>query len=329
MPLPERVVSLARLLRGGPPRGVRLRVLPGARAPARPERLTVLTWNVHYGYGPRFDEGRVLSRAAVQANLDAIVATLREHSPDVVALQEVDPRSWRVHDLDELAWIQDALGLGWAAFTLTWDVPWVPSPGLDPRRHWGRARSGQLTLSRFPLSGLHRHALPKPPGNGALYNRLYLHRAALEATVDLGGLGLRVLNVHTEAFDRENCSEHARILANLVQTSTLPHTILLGDLNSVPPEARVRHAFQDEPHTDMRQDRALDVLRAVPGLHELATPEAYAADEPAWFTFPAWAPNRRLDYLFHGDALRLLSAEVLRPDPPPSDHLPVVARFAV
>lgn len=331
MPIRASLRAAARFARGRPPCGVSLRVLPGATPPPPPESVTVLSWNIHYGYGPRYDTGRVLEKSAIEAYLREISRTVRETGADIVALQEVDPRSWRVHDLDQLAWLQDALGLPWAAFTPTWDVPWVPSPGADPRRQWGRARSGQATLSRFPLSGLTRHALPQPPGNGALYNRFYLHRAALEATVDLGrgGRGLRTLNVHTEAFDRENCSEHARILAALVQTAALPDTILLGDLNSVPPEATLRHAFPDEPETDMRQDRVLDILRGVPGLHEVVNQVDYLANEPAWFSFPAWEPNRRLDYLFHGEGLKLRAAEILRPEPAASDHLPVLARFAL
>lgn len=329
MPLRASLQSSLRLALGRAPEGVSLRVLPHAALPARPRELTVVTWNVHYGYGPRFDAGRTLSRAEIERNLRGIVDALRPLRPDVLALQEVDPRSWRTHDLDQLAFLQDALGLGWAAFTLTWDVPWVPSPGLNPLRQWGRARSGQATLSRFPLGGLARHPLPQPAANGALYNRFYLHRAALEATVDLDGMALRTLNVHTEAFDRASCDEHAKILANLVQSGPLAHTLLLGDLNSVPPEARVRHGFQDEPLTDMRQDRAIATLRAVPGLHEVVSAERYARQEEAWYTFPAWDPNRRLDYLFHGDGLRLRSAEVLRPEPAPSDHLPVLARFAL
>lgn len=302
-------------------------MLPGASAPEPSEQIRVVTWNIHYGYGPCFDTGSTASKAEVLQNLEGIAATLRSLQPDLVALQEVDVRSTRVRGIDQLAWLQEALGMPWAAFTLTWDLPWVPSPGRDPRRHWGRARSGQAVLSRFPLSAPVRHALPQPACYGRLYNRFYLHRAAIECQVDLGPRRLRVLNVHTEAFDRDNCSEHARRLAELVRAGPVADTLLLGDLNSVPPEARVRHAFKDEPLTDMRGDQAIATLRAVPGLHEVAPAEAYAADEARWFTFPAWEPNRRLDYLFYGHGLELLEARVPRPEPAPSDHLPVCASF--
>lgn len=284
---------------------------------------------MHYGYGPCFDRGATHTRAEIEANLRGIAEALRPLRPDLVALQEVDLGGTRARGIDQLAWLQAALGLPYAASTLTWSVPWVPSPGGDPRRHWGHVRSGQATLSRFPLADPRRIPLPQPPGNGALYNRFYLHRAALQTTVDLGDRQLRALNVHTEAFDRANCSEHAATLARvaLAGGGWLPRTLLMGDLNSAPPEASLRHNFPDEPETDMRADTALPTLRRVPGLRELAP--VGAAPEADWFTFPAWEPNRRLDYLFYGSAFNAVEGRVLRPEPPPSDHLPLYARLAL
>lgn len=321
--------SAARFVLGRPPRGVVLRTLPAASPAKGREGLRVVSWNVHYGYGPCYDRGSVLGKAEVQRHLRGIVEVVRALDPDLIALQEVDIGAWRSHGIDELAWLQEGLGMPWAAFTSNWDVPWVPIPGFDPRRQWGRVRSGLATLARHPLSGLSRHALPQPPVNGALYNRFYLHRATLETTLELPDGPVRVLNTHTEAFDRTNCDEHGRLLADLTRTAMLPRTLLLGDLNTVPPEATRRHAFEDEPMTDMRGDTAVATLRAVPGLHDLASPERVGAEEAAWFTFPAWKPNRRLDHLFFGDALRPLEARVLRPDPPPSDHEPIFACFAL
>ena len=137
---------------------------------------------------------------------------------------------------------------------------------------------------------------------------------------------MRLINVHTEAFDRKNCDAHAERLAGLVRANPA-RTILLGDFNTVPPEARLQHGFPDEPETDMREDRAIALLRAVPGLREVISAEGYATDEPAWFTFPAWEPNRRLDYLFHGEGLALRQARVQRGTA--SDHLPILARFGI
>lgn len=325
-----RIPTLLRFLAGRAPSGAYLRSLADGPPPAPPSALRVVVWNMHYGYGPCFDRGATHSRAEVEANLRGIAETLRPLNPDLVALQEVDLGGTRARGIDQLAWLQGALGLPYAAYTLTWNVPWVPSPGADPRVHWGHVRSGQATLSRFPLRDPRRIPLPQPPGNPAIYNRFYLHRAALQTTVDLGDRALRALNVHTEAFDRQNCSDHAAMLARIVLAGGrhLPRTLLMGDLNSVPPEASLRHNFPDEPETDMRSDTALSTLRRVPGLSEL-NPEGDGASESDWFTFPAWEPNRRLDYLFYGSAFTLEEGRVLRPEPPPSDHLPLFARLAL
>ena len=44
-------------------------------------------------------------------------------------------------------------------------------------------------------------------------------------------------------------------------------------------------------------------------------------------TMPAIAPRVTLDYIFHGSGLQALTAEVPQMDAPPSDHLPVLAKF--
>ena len=49
----------------------------------------------------------------------------------------------------------------------------------------------------------------------------------------------------------------------------------------------------------------------------------------AVLTHPADAPTRRLDYVFHGASLALIEARALSAPPLASDHLPVVARFAL
>lgn len=310
---------------GRRPEGATIR--GGAEGAVLDGDLRVATWNIHYGYGPVFDRGSVGDRATVVQNLERIAALLRDERVDIAALQEVDLDAKRSFGIDQLAWLRRATGLQHAAWTETWNVRWVPSPGRDPRKQWGQARSGQATLSRFPLKDAVRHALPQPAGNGKLYNHFYLHRAGLECTVVLGGgRAVRVINVHTEAFDRKNCEEHAEILAGLVRDNPR-HTLLLGDFNTAPPEAALRHAFPDEPQTDMREDRSIPILRSVPGMREVVTPERYVADEAAWFSFPAWEPNRRLDYLFYGEGLALREARVLRGDA--SDHLPIVGRFEV
>jgi len=171
--------------------------------------------------------------------------------------------------------------------------------------------------------------LPQPPTNAWIYNRFYLHRALLEVSARLGPTrSLRIVNAHLEAFHPDNRQDQARQSAKILSGGA-PHTLFLGDMNCVPPEAKARKAFEDEPHTDMSEDATIKILRDISGLAEVVPASVYGAHEDAWWTFPAHAPNRRLDYIFHGDGLALATARVPRMDQPPSDHLPVLATFRV
>lgn len=293
------------------------------------DEITIATWNIHYGGGPTLEVGRGQSRADVVRHLDSIAANIRSWDADIVALQEVDRGAIRSYDIDQLAWLQQATGMPYAIWTPTWDAGWVPHPGLNPQKQIGRVLSGQAILSRFPLSnGQHIH-LPQPQQTGFLYNLFYLHRHLTEVTAQLGpGLELRIMNAHLEAFDSSNRIDHAeRAISALTPAGT--RTVLLGDMNCTPTEAQLRKSFPDEPETDMSDDDTIDRLRGIQGMQEVVPPSVYAAAESAWFTFPAHAPNRRLDYIFHSEKLVLASATVPTMIEPPSDHLPVVASFRV
>jgi endonuclease/exonuclease/phosphatase family metal-dependent hydrolase len=306
-------------------------VLRGMGAPVWDpvDPLVVATWNIHYGAGPTMARGAVATRDEVMGNLDAIADWIRESKADIVALQEVDRVGNRGRGIDELEWLRQATGLDHVAWTATWDVPYVPWPGLDPRAHIGRVRSGQAVLSRYPLSKPKRHALVQPAANGFLWNLFYLHRALLEVRADLGdGRELRIFDAHLEAFDVPNKEIHADTTKALLK-ATGPFVLLLGDMNAVPPEAQHRSAFHDEPATDLSTDRTIETLRGIGGLREVVPPSVYAAAEAPWFTFPAHAPNRRLDYIFYGDGLEVRTASVARMEAPPSDHLPVLASFGL
>jgi endonuclease/exonuclease/phosphatase family metal-dependent hydrolase len=315
---------------GSRPEGAEVLSGDGPQAELGPgDALTVVSWNIHYAGGPTLDRGRGQSRAEVVNTLDSIAAHIRSWKPDIVALQEVDRDAVRSYGIDQLEWLRKATDMPYAAWTTTWDARWVPSPGLDPARHIGSVRSGQAVLSRFPLTEAKRHALPQPPANGWLYNRFYLHRALLEVSARLGpDLQVRIVNAHLEAFHTDNRMDHAR-QASALLAGGARHSVLLGDMNCVPPEAAVRGGFVDEPETDMSTDETVNLLRNIPGMSEVVPAAVNEAHEAAWWTFPAHEPNRRLDYVFHGKGLTLATAQVPQMDSPPSDHLPVVVSFRV
>jgi endonuclease/exonuclease/phosphatase family metal-dependent hydrolase len=324
------VGGLIAWMSGRSPEGARVLAPSGEDRKIEPgDTISVVSWNIHYGGGPTKAVGRGQSREEVIGHLEVIAAHIRSWSPDIVALQEVDRGAIRSYGIDQLEWLREATGMPHAAWTTTWDARWVPSPGLDPETQIGQVHSGQAVLSRFPLSQPTRHSLPQPPANAWIYNRFYLHRALLEVSARLGpSRSIRIVNAHLEAFHPDNRQDHARSAAELLSGGP-PHTLFLGDMNCVPPEAKVRSAFEDEPETDMSGDATIAILRDTVGLKEVVPSSVYEAHEQAWWTFPAHAPNRRLDYIFHGEGLTLATARVPRMAAPPSDHLPVIATFRV
>jgi endonuclease/exonuclease/phosphatase family metal-dependent hydrolase len=296
-----------------------------ARPPAaRPAKLRVVSWNMAYGRGRKDDAGDLRSEEAVRANLAGIARVLRTLDADIVALQEVDFDSARTHGIDELSWLAREAGYPWAARVETWRCRYVPFPYWPPSRHYGRMRSGQAVLSRFPIATNVRHLLPQPE-HPFWYNAFYLHRAMQHLEIDVGGGNtLDVLNVHLEAFQQRNREQHAELLVRFVRGLLDRPRIVLGDFNAIPPEATLRARFPDEPETDMTTDRTIALVRAL-GLQEALPPETPA---PETFTFPADVPNRRLDYIWFSSGLRRVGGRVVREAGLLSDHLPVVVELA-
>lgn len=154
-----------------------------------------MTWNIHgaLGRNPRFD-------------LDRVIALVRRHAPDIVALQEVDSRRSRAahagNPFDEL---QAALGThGVGAKTV------VTADG----------EYGQALFSRWPLAHTEIHDLSFPEREP--------RRAICADVVTPGGL-LRVIATHLGLSLRER---HTQTIALLKTLGRLDRpTVALGDFN--------------------------------------------------------------------------------------------------
>ena len=238
--------------------------------------------------------------------------------------------------MNQLAYLQKATGLRYAAWTTVWDVRWVPHPGLAPAKQIGNVWSGNCILSRWPISRARHVRLPQPQAQVTsgwynwlpvrdIYNRFYLHRHITDVNITLGpGLSLRVVNCHLEAFSAANRMEQATLAAELLlsgaqpQQDVPPYTVFLGDLNL---GVQSRRPGQPPPPPD----RTVELIAAVPGLAE-AVPVGAAERR---LTCPALQPQLALDRIFHGAGLAAVATEVVQMERPPSDHLPVVARLSI
>ena len=288
-----------------------------------PFELGVVTFNIGYGRGPAGDESGPWPYETFRTNLVAIADQIEAAGADLAFLQEVDFASSRSHDIDQARQLLELLGWRHAACAVTWEKNYVPFPYWPPSRHYGAMKSGQCILSRYPITEATRVGLPRPDSMPWWRKRFYLQRAVLHAVVKVGDVALDVFDVHLEAFDNPNRMDHARRLAVLVDAVKGDRVIMAGDFNALPPQARQKSGFVDEPEMNFEHDETIAIARKIARVAEVLP------DEDA-FTFPADGATRRLDYIFHRPGLTKLSARVLTAPPGPwSDHLPVAARFRV
>jgi endonuclease/exonuclease/phosphatase family metal-dependent hydrolase len=132
-------------------------------------------------------------------NMDGILSFIRGHQADIYALQEVDRKSSRSFDTDQVQMITDAMGADYGAwFAWNYRAKWVPLPVTRPM---GYTNSGLLTLARYHSTEATRYALP---GDEPVPKRYFdLKRAMTEHVFPVeNGRHLYFINLHLSAFDK-------------------------------------------------------------------------------------------------------------------------------
>jgi endonuclease/exonuclease/phosphatase family metal-dependent hydrolase len=320
----------------------RNRAAPAAGGPAGP--LKVMTWNVKFG-GARLrffwecnGTRTLMTEGEVRRNVAALAERIRAEDPDLVLLQEVDTwRSKRAAYLDEVRLLLEGSGLGWGAYASQWKADYVPSDGQGP------IDSGNVVLSRWPITRAVRHALPLQTDLSSLERYFYLKRNVLETRVEIPGVGeVAVVTVHAEAFSddgtkRKHIDRFREILDGL-DGAGLP-IVAGGDLNAIPPGSPLREGFPEdqgcaggrfEPDSYVGEETWLDGLYA--RYQPDVTPAAFAADPGPWFTFVGdehFPLNRKLDHLFTNRSFVPGSPRALQDAVLLSDHVPLVAEVEV
>lgn len=278
--------------------------------------MRILSWNIQWGRGA---DGRV--------DLARTIAAIRGAGPlDVICLQEV------ASNFPGLAGgaREDEPALLAAAFA---DFEPVFGAGMDvPDGEGGRARFGNLLLSRLPVGQVFRHLLPSPadPAWPAM------QRVCVEAVVSAPWGPLRVMTTHLEyysAHQRQAQVEALRALqaeaAALARRPAASKTsnptfaapprpasaVLCGDFNCEP-DSFEHHRMQAAIAADVPawRDAWRTILPASPhepsvGLHGAEWPDrAYCCD--FFFVTADLAPRVR--------GLHVISATAA------SDHQPVL-----
>lgn len=222
-------------------------------------------------------------------NLAAVLEVIRGLDADIVALQEVDVHwSARSAFADQAAALAEGLGMQ-VRFAPIYSIP--DTGDTRPPRRFGVA-----LLSRHPIVHFTNHPLTRLSTQSA--NPVPSPQPGfLEAVVNVGGTRLRVFNTHLDyrrdpAVRRQQVAEMLELIGSSPET-----TVLFGDLNAPP------HAPELQPLFARLRD-------------------AWPAEQGPGHTFPAAAPEARIDYVLvsndvevHGAAVPVMTA---------ADHRPVV-----
>lgn len=167
--------------------------------------LTVMSYNIHHANPPSV-EGKI--------DLDAIAKVIRNESPDLVALQEVDVNTIRSGKINEASLLAEKLGMNF------FFAKAIDHEGGD---------YGVAILSKHPLTETKIHRLSSDPATKGE------PRVMATALVKLSGnRNIRFGSTHLDAqkSDTNRLLQVAEISA-LAKAERLPF-IIAGDLNATP-----------------------------------------------------------------------------------------------
>lgn len=266
--------------------------------------LQVVTYNIGYGSGIKNNQSVAFSREEIVANLERMVTDLKILNPDVVFLQEVDFNSARSFGINQLEYLAQNLGLAHAAYAVTWNKKYIPWPYWPISVHFGRMVSGQAILSAFPIVSQSVYVLERPP-HPFWYNWFYLERLAQKVKVKIADQNITLWNLHLEAFHKPTRFSQAAIVANLINQDKAKGAVIVGgDFNDPQRRVKSKNAF-----------------------YHLTKKTGFAADREfnSAFTWPSWAPKKKLDHILLSPELKLIQAGTLQSKA--SDHLPVWAEL--
>lgn len=198
------------------------------------EPVSVMTWNIGYaGLGKEEDffmdggtKPKPDSEDMVRQYLDGIQSTLREHTTDIVMIQEIDRNSSRTYYLDEYDVINnDSVDQDYA-FAYNYKVKFVPVP-IPPL---GKVEAGQATYSKYNIKSSSRYSLP---GQYAFPKYLVmLDRCLLVNRVEVEGTDgeLVLINAHFSAYDDGSIrSQQMAYVKELIQKEyALGNYVVLG-----------------------------------------------------------------------------------------------------
>lgn len=250
-------------------------------------RLKVMTLNL-WGLHHRWDARR-----------DHLIAALQAEEIDVLLLQEVADRGWRLNQAAELA-------------TMTgYALMYQPVQLFFP---WPTVATGLAILSRFPMAN--PRGIELTPPRGVLPVGPNERRVAQRVELSLDTMSVVVYNTHFP-LDAAARATAARRLWHEITGEDAVLVVAGGDFNARPDEDAVR--FLQGVTTLESQCGALTDAWVTAGIGDAET-------------YPTYAPQARIDYIFYQaePSIIVQEAKVIGRSPYElSDHAGVVATFSI
>ena len=307
-------------------------------------KLKVLSWNVQYMAGKNYiffydsPDGfhERPSSQDIVATTKRVAEVILKEDPDIVLLQEIDEGAKRTDHKDQLMALLDQLPQGkypCQTQAFYWKSMFVPHPHI-----MGSVGMKLVTLSKYKISGAHRHSLPEIPKD-LLSRQFHLKRCILESRLPYPGGGyLVVMNTHYDAFAqgtdtmKKQVGKTLKLLASL-DSKKIPW-LIGGDFNLLPSSIQ-RERLPSHYRKDYKEKTELKPLiekyRSLPSLEE-----ATGSDMEKWFTY---SPNagkdkifidRTIDYIFFSPRIKIGERYVQTSGTLDiSDHMPLVSHLEI
>jgi endonuclease/exonuclease/phosphatase family metal-dependent hydrolase len=274
------------------------------QGPARAGDLRVMTYNIKHGQTnapctqPAVTPGQPPSPDC-NLDLQAAIAVIREHRPDIVGLQEVD-RFWaRSGYQDEPAVLSAGLDMAHRCYAANLDHP---ADNHADRPH----QYGTLILSRFSIRSCRTTLLPRSGANE--------QRGFTQSTIDVNGVPLEFANthLHTTETDRLLQTPSIAMAIGTIASAADRLTVMVGDFNAQPTATELQPLmarFDDA----WRKARTRNTDGVADGFTSPADPED--------------APRHRIDYVLVSRSIDVRATRVIIDARTrlASDHYPVVA----
>ncbi|WP_460022412.1 endonuclease/exonuclease/phosphatase family protein [Lactovum odontotermitis] len=185
-----------------------------ASKPAAGKTYSIATYNIGYGsYPPDYTffmdggkEVRARSKSAVNAAMKEDLRLLDKINADFVNIQEIDWDGTRSQHVNEPKVFQEHLTQYNNVLAQNYDSGWLQYPVLNPI---GKAKSGIMTFSKFPITSARRYSLPIETN----FNKFFdLDRAFSVQRIPMeNGKDFMLYNVHLSAYTKDQSVQKAQL----------------------------------------------------------------------------------------------------------------------